>query len=520
MSVGRWDKVLVRPHISKACRRPLHVLASLLGLLALTLLTDRGMGAAGDLTSAYPCVACERMISTSIPRYRHARGTLCETCSKVEDRCFLCGLPAVARFAKTADGRFICHFDLETSVLLPDRAEALFRYTKNEVERMLGPTYALKYAITEVTFIDALNKSGGLTTIGVASSIRYVNGAYQHSVELLSGLAVDRFVAACAHEYMHMWINENKRQTPLDKDTIEGICELIAYKYMGRLGKTKEREAILQNTYTRGKIKILVDLEKANGLEYILDWLRRGDAATIASPPKKQPTRFGQGHPVGGMPATSASQTAPAASSQNVADGPIRPEPASNMKRLAQPGDTIVVRTREKVLFSTVVDATETNILFQVEGLTLDTATLTNLVSYSVIAKARPPVPTPIPPPAPSMPPAPVPANNSGDNPPPSVIKTNTVSPRGAPGADILNDIINPSVEKRQRQAGPTATKEYREKYYRALSALTANGYQYIGKPALPNDLGQLPAMITFQKSGETGIENMTPDQILERFGQ
>jgi hypothetical protein len=85
--------------------------------------------------------------------------------------------------------------------------------------------------------------------------------------------------SVAAHEYTHLWINENRpADRVIDSDTIEAICELTAYNLMGEKNLTDMQKRILENPYTEGRIKTLVAVYQEHGIGYILDWVKNGTA--------------------------------------------------------------------------------------------------------------------------------------------------------------------------------------------------------------------------------------------------
>ncbi len=92
-------------------------------------------------------------------------------------------------------------------------------------------------------------------------------------------------MATCAHEYTHAWMGQNVRQGRLgaiDKDTVEGFCELVAYKYMESRNETAEMNQISKlNSYTRGKIKVLIAADAAYGFNAVVDWIMGGEDTTL-----------------------------------------------------------------------------------------------------------------------------------------------------------------------------------------------------------------------------------------------
>ena len=80
----------------------------------------------------------------------------------------------------------------------------------------------------------------------------------------MSGLGRGRLAAICAHEYTHTWLHENvPSDRALDRDTVEGFCELVAYKLMTQRHEEGEKKVILANAYTRGQVNAFVQAEAA-----------------------------------------------------------------------------------------------------------------------------------------------------------------------------------------------------------------------------------------------------------------
>jgi hypothetical protein len=99
-------------------------------------------------------------------------------------------------------------------------------------------------------------------------------------VVLLSGRLREELAATAAHEYTHLWINENCARQ-LAADVVEAICELSAFKLMAARGLPVQQQKILGNPYTHGEIKKLVALEQERGIGYVLNWVKNGTATTL-----------------------------------------------------------------------------------------------------------------------------------------------------------------------------------------------------------------------------------------------
>jgi hypothetical protein len=65
------------------------------------------------------------------------------------------------------------------------------------------------------------------------------------------------------------------------QDMEEGFCELVAHKYMEIKGETEQMRYIENNTYTKGKIMVLLAAEQKYGFGAVLDWIRSGEDVTL-----------------------------------------------------------------------------------------------------------------------------------------------------------------------------------------------------------------------------------------------
>jgi hypothetical protein len=216
-------------------------------------------------------------------------GPVCDECNQLQDRCSICGLPIRPGdgSVKTGDGRFICKFDKANAVLDTGEARTLFAEVRHELVGMFGRRFALDYPDVTVNLFDVdywseLGRPDGLHKYGFASTRRASSGDYTHEVVLLSGRPEDEMAATAAHEYTHLWINENRPAGHvIDGDTTEAICELSAYKLMESRSQPERMQKILDNPYTHGEITNLVALEREKGIGYILDWVKNGMTATL-----------------------------------------------------------------------------------------------------------------------------------------------------------------------------------------------------------------------------------------------
>jgi hypothetical protein len=236
----------------------------------------------------YFCIVCGKgPLSGQI--WLHPRGPICDDCHKLENRCSLCGLPVRDGdgSVKTGDGRFICKFDKPNTVLDVEAAREIFEDVRQDVVRLYGQGFLLKYPDVTVNMFDVdywreKGQTNSLDKLGFASTRRAPSGQCTHEVVMLSGQLHDEMVATAAHEYTHLWISENRPGSrAIDADTIEAICELTAYKLMQKQNLPAMQQKILENPYTHGKVKTLVEIEKRFDTDYVLDWVKNGKTTTL-----------------------------------------------------------------------------------------------------------------------------------------------------------------------------------------------------------------------------------------------
>jgi len=238
---------------------------------------------AGAEQTNYICIVCGKgPLHGHI--WLHPRGALCDDCEKIKDRCSICGLPIRENdgHIKTGDGRFICKFDKNDVILTQDQARDLFQKVREDIVDLYGPQFALKNQEVTVNLFDVdywseKEHSGGLHKFGFSSSRPSGGGGWTHEVIMLSGRTREEMEAVAAHEYTHLWINENRAANrTIDGDTVEAICELTAYKYMQKEKLPERQKHIMENPYTNGKILNLIAVEKEGGTDYVLNWVKTG----------------------------------------------------------------------------------------------------------------------------------------------------------------------------------------------------------------------------------------------------
>lgn len=236
---------------------------------------------------SYTCIVCGRGLLTG-RNWMSKWGPVCPDCYKLDNHCLICGLPIRKDFIKTGDGRFICKFDRANAVLTAPAAQEVFADTRRELAELFGRGFALNFPDVTVNLFDVdywseKGREDGLHKFGFSYTRKTRAGDCTHEVVLLSGRSRAELAATAAHEYTHLWINENRpTEHVIDGDTTEAICELAAYNLMQVRQQPELVQAILANPYTHGVIKDLVALEQEKGIAYILEWVKTGTAATLA----------------------------------------------------------------------------------------------------------------------------------------------------------------------------------------------------------------------------------------------
>ena len=260
----------------------------------------------------YFCVVCGKGPLTG-QIWLSKWGAICGDCYKIEKHCSICGLPVRDGdgCVKTGDGRYLCRFDKVNAVLDVQSAREIFADVRSELIGLFGGRFLLNNPEVTVNLFDVdywseNGQNDGMHKFGFSNSRRTGPGEFSHEVVLLSGVLENQLAATAAHEYTHLWLNENKpAEHVLAKDELEGICELVSYKLVESRSDTNEEAAILANPYTRGEIKRLVDIEQQYGMNYILNWVVTGagtllDTQNVAAAASVAPVAHW--HPVVNLP--------------------------------------------------------------------------------------------------------------------------------------------------------------------------------------------------------------------------
>jgi Protein DA1 len=244
------------------------------------------------------CAVCGQSIVSNYHYMTDAltgeKKNLCLTCSALKDHCYICGLPVKENFQRLPDGRVLCERDAADAVGSESQAKEICSRVTYDIDRQFSRFMTFPDTNVEVSIVDKFHlenlfhapgyQDSCVSTEGATASNPQPNGKYYHTVDLLSYMRKSRLMAVCAHEYTHAWMHENvsaKRLNALDRNTIEGFCELIAYKYMESEQETQELGCIKRNTYTRGQVDAFVEADHQYGFNAVVEWLKSGEDSRL-----------------------------------------------------------------------------------------------------------------------------------------------------------------------------------------------------------------------------------------------
>lgn len=242
------------------------------------------------------CVVCGEAVKPGqkyfvYEKHPATKGTvaICTACNELKLHCSKCGLPVKETAEKTEDGRYFCPICVPVTALKDDEIRKTFAAAANALDSLSGGKMRLKNTTVTVNVFDVdywnskLGESGkGTMQRHGLSTSRPVGNGLVHTVLLHRGLWKDEMVAVCTHEFTHLWINENKPENrTIEPQTIEAVCEVVALALMEHLQMPSQVTAIMENTYTEGRIKPAAQYYKVHGLNRVLDWVKEGNQPTF-----------------------------------------------------------------------------------------------------------------------------------------------------------------------------------------------------------------------------------------------
>jgi hypothetical protein len=218
---------------------------------------------------------------------------VCHDCGLLETHCFACGLPVAANYTTLPDGRILCERDNQEAVHSEDEARLTCERVRDELNRscsrfMTFPADNVAVSIVDKYHLENLFKAAGyehcVSIFGATQSRPLPGNRYVHSISLLSDLRKSRLMVVCAHEIGHTWLNQNlkqERKMVIASETVEGFCEMLAYKLMESHEEKYEMENIKASDYTKGQIAVLLDAEEHYGFNAVLEWMKSGEDARL-----------------------------------------------------------------------------------------------------------------------------------------------------------------------------------------------------------------------------------------------
>ena len=276
------------------------------------------------------CVVCQGPMTKTVflktSPYLKGKQPICESCMTIEQECFTCGLPVKFKSLDLKDGRHLCERDTKAAVLSDELAKRMFSDVKRDLMAMFAGTGQMPDRNVEVALVDRVTMSSlhrvqrfphvQHATVGLTRTAVNQAGEVKHEIFILSGLNPGRFMAVAAHEYTHTWLQENVPPgRVLDSDTVEGFCELVAYRLTEKRSDAIELGLILTNDYTRGQVHAFLAVDASRFYE-TAKWMKSGidqklDPATVERVflVTKEPKTQAPGWAVGARPVAAGPQT-------------------------------------------------------------------------------------------------------------------------------------------------------------------------------------------------------------------
>lgn len=244
------------------------------------------------------CRVCDKPIAGNFnhveDKARGGKYEVCSDCTKLESRCFACGLPAKSGVTTLPDGRCLCSLCARDAVMADDAAKNICLETRDDLDRLLWRYLSFPRTNVVLTIVDRFTLESLFKSPGYARECSSVLGATQshtvnasnriHSINILSSLNKFQLEAVAAHEFGHAWINEHlppHRKATLSPDALEAFCELIAYSLMDDHRATHQKKVIRENPYTRGQLDAFLAAESRHGFNAILDWIKSGETEKL-----------------------------------------------------------------------------------------------------------------------------------------------------------------------------------------------------------------------------------------------
>lgn len=223
--------------------------------------------------------------------YYKERQPICGSCAKLEKWCSTCRLPAL-KHVDLKDGRILCKRDARNAILSGEDAKLMFEEVKRDMRLMLRgsknfPDRNITFGMVDRLELESLSRlkrfpSTHNALMGLTRT-RARGDEFEHNIDVLAGMPRNKFLGVCAHEYGHAWMQQNLAHgRELDSDTVEGFCELLAYKYICGKGDEVEKKLLLENDYTKGQIDVFVKAESEYNFYHVMKWVIGGQDSALS----------------------------------------------------------------------------------------------------------------------------------------------------------------------------------------------------------------------------------------------
>jgi len=235
------------------------------------------------------CFSCGKLLGDtyvmSSPYYKDRLG-FCPDCAGLSTVCFICELP-FQKVVDLKDGRVLCLKDAKTAILSGEQAKDIFEDVKRDVRKMLAgsqsfPDRNITFSLADADELRSLARlrrfpSTHNATLGLTRSRAVERDKNEHNIDVLAGMNPAKFVAVCAHEYGHAWLEENCMSgRTLDASAEEGFCELLGWKILSDRHEETEKGILLKNKYTEGQIDAFIKAEQDYNFYLVMKWALAG----------------------------------------------------------------------------------------------------------------------------------------------------------------------------------------------------------------------------------------------------
>ncbi len=225
------------------------------------------------------CLICGRRIRGRYWKVNNL-GPYCDNCYRGRPVCDLCGAPLGNDLWTLSDGRVFCKRCRDTGVFTYEEAVTLFAESKRVIAQTLGlqlniPTPLL--LVDRDQLLEVVRKqSNGSQILDIKRTLGiYARSGIKRGIYVQTGLPRQMFLKVASHEYAHAWQGEN---CPLLKDLRfrEGFAEWVAYIVLSHYNLQDQMVRMINedNIYSQG-LELMLELESKVGRRGVLEACRK-----------------------------------------------------------------------------------------------------------------------------------------------------------------------------------------------------------------------------------------------------